>query len=259
MAIPTAVPTKLTYKGVDYLPADPITITELTPIIDVTFDVADTTGYDVKVFNNPAYSSGYFFQNIRTEETQVTALTYRMKLDVREVTTKLEVKGYNTDGAGSSAVWDLTVSLSAGTTESWQYLASTIFRDTLLANLDAASITKITQDSVIKIFWEEANEKWVKPFILLQHITGGDLNSGTKAYAEMLWQVTAHALSIKDAGDLENAIHKALARKPPVINFTDVCGAGYIEEATPVTDRYQVQNVPVFASGAIYRIRLSKG
>ena len=259
MAVPVAVPTKLTYKGVDYLPADPITITELTPVIDVTFDVADTTGYDVKVYQNPAYASGYFFDNIRTEETQMDSLTYRMKLQVRTGTTKIEVKGYNVDGAGTSDTWDITVDLATGSDDSWQYLASTILRDTLVANLDAGSLATITENSTIKIFWEDADEKWSQPFILNQIITGGDLNSAQVPYAEMLWRIVVHTPNVATAGSMENAIHKALARKNPVVNFSGVTSAGEIEEVTPVTDRYQVQNVPILVSGGIYRIRLAKG
>ena len=150
-------------------------------------------------------------------------------------------------------------SLPTGVDNSWQYLASQIFRDTLIANLDAGLLATITEDSTIKIFWEDADEKWQQPFIINQIITGGDLNSAQVPYAEMLWRVVVQTPNVATAGSMENAIHKALARKTPVVNFSGVTSSGEIEEVTPVTDRYQVQNVPILVSGGIYRIRLAKG
>jgi len=259
MAVPTALPTKLTYKGVEYLPASPIIFTELKPIVTVTFDVADTTGYDVKVFDNPAYASGYFFQNTRTEEVQLTSLTYRVQLNVRSVTTKVEIKGYNTDGTGTSDTWTVSVDLATGNNESWQTLGATVLRATLLAELEAGELTTITEGAVNKIAWEGASEEWSQPYVITQIITGGDLNSSQVAYAEMLWRVVVHTESLPTAKTMQNAIHKALARATATVNFSGVTQTGEIEEVTPVTDRYQVGNVPLYVSGGIYRLRLAKG
>jgi hypothetical protein len=260
MAVPTAAATSIRYKGVDYAyGVDSIEFTELNPTITVTFDNNDWTSWRyVAQFTPPLNNPAYHYIQEANVGTLVDSFTVTITPRLKTQTTTFLVYVGNVDGWAGSGVQPFTINLATGANDSWQKITRQVIRDTLIANLDAGSLATITEDSTIKIFWEDADEKWQQPFILTQTITGGDLNSAS-AYAEMLWRVVIHTPSLATAGAMENAIHNALARQTPVINFSDVCEAGHIEEVTPVTDRYQVQQKPLFVSGGIYRIRLTKG
>lgn len=260
-----------TYDGTSYATAANIPFTERLPTIIVPYSGNSLDGIQVEAETGTVNTASYRYSKVQIPISELTPDNgnYHVPLDILWLrnndaedivgTQNLTLTPYNSYGLGDSSSYTFTQSLPAGSEESWQYLASTVIRDTLIANLDASTIATITEDSTVKIFWEDADEKWSQPFILNQIITGGDLNSAQVPYAEMLWRVVVHTPNVATAGSTENAIHKALARATPVINFAGVTSAGKIEEVTPVTDRYQVQQVPMFVSGAIYRIRLAKG
>jgi len=258
MAVPTSVATSISYKGVDYAFGTPIVFTELKPTIIVTFDVGDATGATTVITNGTQYATG-FVQRSYFSDLDNAPLGNSVRLELETDSIDLDVTAYNTEGEGTLKNWTISVSLATGAEDSWQYLAGFVLRDTLIAELETADLAIITEDSVYKIAWEGADESWSQPYLVTQIITGGDLNSAQVPYAEMLWRVVVHTPSLAIAGQMENAIHKALARATATVNFSGVTQAGEIEEVTPVTDRYQVQNVPLYVSGGIYRLRLAKG
>ena len=150
----------------------------------------------------------------------------------------------------------------SATNKSWQYLTSTIIRDSLIAELSVSDLAVIqeTVNSVVidKIFWEGADDRYSSPYIITSLMTGGDWNSTPAKYADMLWRVAVHATSGAVALRMENAIHEALVDKIPVLtSFTNLSSTA-VDESFPITDRYQVQKVSMFTSGGIYRFRLYK-
>ncbi len=262
----------VTYNGTSYATSTEIPFTERLPTITVPYSgLNDLDGIQVEAQTGTENTSSYRYSKVQIPISELTPDNgnYHIPLDILWLrnndaesivaTQNLTLTPYNSNGLGDSSAYTFTQTLPAGSEESWQYLASTVLRDTLIANLDASTLATITEESTVKIFWEDADEKWAQPFILNQIITGGDLNSAQVPYAEMLWRVVVHTPSVATAGSTENAIHKALARATPVVNFAGVTSAGEIEEVTPVTDRYQVQQAPMFVSGAIYSLRLAKG
>lgn len=256
-------------NGVVYNHNDSIVFTQRLPTITLSHaDTSTVDGIRIQVSEGTVFGVDNYFTEIRIPKNEcvVTPTTLSYTLD-SWVLRHNRINSYVTilfsayhDGDSSAYLQlDATLNLTSGSENSWQNLTRQVLIDTMVANFTVDELALITENTAPKIFWEGVGEEWDQPYIVLQIITGGDLNSGQVAYAEMLWRVVIHTPSLATAGTMENAIHKALARKNPVINFSGVSSAGEIEEVTPVTDRYQVQNVPLYVSGGIYRIRLAKG
>lgn len=261
------VATHITYRGITYPNDGSLVIKETRPVIDIRFECDDPiTGLDLIVSNTDTdeYDDPlFFYREIRAGGNGVNGViylgncTFRVRPEVNENCNNFYIRGYDKNTVGGHVNFTFSVDLTTGYTNSWQYLGSTILRDTLIANLDEQALITITEKDVIKIFWEGADESWEQPFIIIELLSGGDLNSSRVAYAEMLWRVVCHSPELATAGQLEDAIYKSLSGEDPVVNFTDITSTK-IEEIAPVTDRYQVQNVPLFISGGVYQIRLTK-
>lgn len=258
--------THITYRGVTYPNDGSLVIKETHPVIDITFDNSSICGVDIVASNVDVESYDdptYFYRELRAGGNGINGVirldeyTLRVRIEVSDSCNNFYIRGRTKTLNGNKVDFPFSVDLTTGYTNSWQYLGSTILRDTLIANLDEQALITVTENDVIKVFWEGADETWEQPFIIIELLSGGDLNSSHVAYAEMLWRVVCHTNSLATAGQLEDAIYKALSREEPVVNFTDITSTK-IEELTPITDRYQVQNVPLFISGGVYQIRLTK-
>lgn len=264
MAIPTARATSIRYKGVEYPFGTPITVTELNPTINITFDNSDFQNAMVRLDNGVDY--GYLEDGyLQTRQYGITVISpteLQYVVPVWLNITSLKVQSSRGgDGLGSERAWDIIVDLTTGVNTSWQTLGRVIIQDTLLGNMTSAEITAITENvngvDVVKIFWEGADEQFDSPYIIMSLMTGGDKNSSQAEYAEMLWRVAVFSKDLSTISLIENAIHNALTRQTPIVNYSGIT-ATEIDEMFPVTDRYQVQQTPLYSSGGIYRIRLCK-
>lgn len=112
-----------------------------------------------------------------------------------------------------------------------------------------------------KIFWEHVPQDVPLPYVVLVQMTGGEDNSAQSRSSDSCWKVTLHTGDMGIAKTAANAIRKLAGVLPTIpAAYTNVC-VGYttIEEESPIFDRIQVQNVPIFMVGGTYRIRLSIG
>lgn len=259
MPIPSAVATSIRYRGTNYSYGTPIVFTEMYPVIEVTYDVSDFTSHVVRTYNSEIYLSADYVQRRHYGGEVVSSTVRRNKLTLDGSETRLSLQATNVDGLGTAREWDFTVSLSSGQNMSWQALGSTAIRDTLIANMPSSFVDDITEDGIVKIFWEHVDDKFTQPYVILQHLSGGSTNRSQAEEADMIWQVALHTNSALQASQFEEAIHNALTYQRLVVNATNVEAIGVIEEMTPITERYTVSNEELFLSGAIYRIMLIKG
>lgn len=139
-----------------------------------------------------------------------------------------------------------------------QVIVSTILRDTLIS-LPAIQTLTVWTAGVYKVFWEHVDETVPLPYITLSHFSGSV--EPFNPYCDMVWKVVASTANMDNAVAFANAIHE-LHELCPVVNTVKFPGAfAYttMSESMPVFDRYQVQNVPLFVVGGLYRIRLCLG
>lgn len=259
MPVPSAVATSIRYKGTDYVYGTPITFTEMYPVIEVTYDTSDFVNHVVRTYNTETYLSADYVQRRHYGGEVVTSTVRRNTLHLDGTETKLSVQATNIDGLGVAREWDFTINLSSGQNKSWQALGSIAIRDTLLANMPSSFINTITEDGIVKIFWEHVDDRFTQPYVIMQHLSGGSTNRSQAEEADMMWQVALHTNSASQAGEFEEAIHNALTYQRLVVNATNVEAIGVIQEMTPITERYTISNEELFLSGAIYRIMLIKG
>jgi hypothetical protein len=64
---------------------------------------------------------------------------------------------------------------------------------------------------------------------------------------------------METATDLANAISLLHDRAPVTTAYPEVCDVTEISEIMPIFDRYQVQNIPLFVVGGLYRSRMYIG
>lgn len=263
MAVPTALATSISYKGTSYPFGTPVTFTELNPLIEVTYDVADFIDQRVVASNSEiGFSANYKEVQHIGESASVSVLVLRLRLRLDETMDVLAVTAYNADGYGTERAWTISVDLTTASQWSWQGLGRAILRETLQTNLTVGELAVVTETinavEYVKILWEDADDQFAQPYIILQYMAGGDTNRSQAREANMTWKVVIHTNDQLEATQMEQAIHRALAYRQPVVNFTGLSGISVIEEILPVTDRYSVSNQTLFVSGGIYRLRLIK-
>jgi hypothetical protein len=109
-----------------------------------------------------------------------------------------------------------------------------------------------------KVFWEHVPQGMELPYIVVSQIMGGDDNSAQSRASDSTYKIIATTGDMSQAEAFANAISTLHEKLPVVTRFTSIA-APYttIEETTPIFDRIQVQNIPVFMIGGLYRLRLS--
>lgn len=119
-------------------------------------------------------------------------------------------------------------------------------------------VTLVTVDGNVQIFWEHVPQETVLPYIVVSQMMGGDDNSAQSRASDSTYKIIATTGDMSKAEGFANAISKLHGRLPTVTRFTSIA-APYttLEETTPIFDRVQVQNIPVFMIGGMYRLRLS--
>lgn len=133
-------------------------------------------------------------------------------------------------------------------------LASRAIRQTLYT--ESAELNNLVGD---RTFMEDADEDEEYPFVVIQHITGGDDNDAQSRACDMLYKVVGHTNNKDTARQLSDAIHDGLHRRMPDVTGinTEALPYTWIEEIEPVTDREVKQAVTFYQFGGLYRIRLS--
>lgn len=140
-----------------------------------------------------------------------------------------------------------------------QVIEAQIWRDSLIAIADVRALTDLDgqMPAAYKVFWEHVRDDVPLPYISSNHIVGGKLKD--HRYSDTTWKIVGHTGDMDTATALANAIAQLDKTDPVTTAFPGVCGVIYIEETMPIFDRYQVQNVPLFVVGGLYRMRLFLG
>lgn len=114
--------------------------------------------------------------------------------------------------------------------------------------------------TILKTFFEHVDQDVPFPYVIIQHIFGGDENITKQGSMRATYRVTLHTTDIGDAVAGANLISTALRGKTPVLVGTSLesnwRAVTTIEENLPIFERYQVQNLPVFYAGADYIVQL---
>lgn len=131
---------------------------------------------------------------------------------------------------------------------------ATILRDTLLTIPEIQN--HFGAGNAGRIFLLDAPPEIIMPYIVLSHMAGGDDNDAQSQASTSYWRVMAYTTDYLKRVDIANAIGK-MHRMMPVSNVPGYCGYTWLERTAPIMARTVVQNMPVYAIGAIFRIRLS--
>jgi len=135
-----------------------------------------------------------------------------------------------------------------------QDLEAQVIRDTLLAIPEVRDLVQMGDQ--FKIFWEDVPANIGTPYIVLEHVTGGIMNAPNSDAGDTYWRVKGITASMAKAVLMNRAIAK-LHRMLPVSNIENVVPYASLTIKNHYFDRDVVQNVPIFAVGALYRLRLS--
>lgn len=112
-----------------------------------------------------------------------------------------------------------------------------------------------------KIFWEHVQDDVELPYIVVSHIMGGRYQGTdvSQSYSDTVWKIAVHTADMQAATEYANALSLLQNACPVCTRYTGVSAVTTIQETMPVFDRYQVQNVPQFIVGGLYRLRLNLG
>ena len=112
-----------------------------------------------------------------------------------------------------------------------------------------------------KVFWEHVSDSVGLPYIVVAHMMGGRYQGTATAqsYSDTTWKIAFHTSDIQSAEAMANAIALMQDACPVCSRYTGVSPVTTLQEVMPVFDRYQVQNIPQFVVGGLYRLRLNLG
>lgn len=112
-----------------------------------------------------------------------------------------------------------------------------------------------------KIFWEHVQDDVELPYVVVSHIMGGRALGTTtsQSYSDTVWKIAVHSGDMSKAGTYSNIVALLQDSCPVTVGHAGVTPVNTIQETMPVFDRYQIQNVPMFVIGGLYRLMLNLG
>jgi hypothetical protein len=112
-----------------------------------------------------------------------------------------------------------------------------------------------------KTFWEHVPDDVEMPYLVVSHIMGGrgQGSRSQQAYTDSVWKVVIYTADMTAAQTVATLVDLLQDACPLCSRYTGVSPVTTLQSTMPVFDRKQVQNVPIFAVGGLYRIRLNLG
>lgn len=112
-----------------------------------------------------------------------------------------------------------------------------------------------------KLFWEHVPDDVEMPYLVVSHIMGGrgQGSASQQAYTDSVWKIVIYTADMSKADDAALLVDLLQNRCPVCTRYAGVTPVTTLQATMPVFDRRQVQNVPIFAVGGLYRIRLNLG
>lgn len=112
-----------------------------------------------------------------------------------------------------------------------------------------------------KVFWEHVEGDVDLPYLVVSHMMGGR-GQGTgisQSYSDTVWKIAVHTADMSSAENYASLVGALQDVCPVTTDYTGVSATNNLQEIMPVFDRYQVQNVPMFVIGGLYRLMLNLG
>ncbi len=149
-----------------------------------------------------------------------------------------------------------------------QVIEKQVLIDTLLSLEEPATVFPVKEmfpligfPGEYKVFWEHVQDNVKLPYIVISHIMGGRYQGTptSQSYSDTTWKIVVHTADMKIAEASANVISMLRDKCPVTSSFTGVSAVTTIQEVMPIFDRYQIQNIPQFMIGGLYRLRLNLG